>query len=144
MVLAARGSPATEAPALFASWAPELLVNDGQLILTVRHVEHLRASWLGASVPADCAGIKAGQPPPTRRTQHGRRALATGRTHPVISSPSPSSMRTERGSSWRTTLKSELCTSRCPLYSMKPSFLNLFMKWLTRDRVVPIISARVS
>ena len=31
-----------------------------------------------------------------------------------------------------------------PLYSMKPSFLNLFMKKLTRDRVVPIISASVS
>jgi len=27
---------------------------------------------------------------------------------------------------------------------MKPNFLNLFMKKLTRDRVVPIISARVS
>ena len=27
---------------------------------------------------------------------------------------------------------------------MKPSFLNLFMKKLTRDRVVPIISASVS
>ena len=31
-----------------------------------------------------------------------------------------------------------------PLYSMKPSFLNLFRKKLTRDRVVPTISARVS
>ena len=31
-----------------------------------------------------------------------------------------------------------------PLYSMKPSFLNLFMKKLTRDRVVPIISASIS
>ena len=31
-----------------------------------------------------------------------------------------------------------------PLYSMKPSFLNLFMKKLTRDRVVPIISASVT
>src|SRR3954471_5877053 len=27
---------------------------------------------------------------------------------------------------------------------MKPSFLNLFKKWLTRDRVVPTISASVS
>jgi hypothetical protein len=27
---------------------------------------------------------------------------------------------------------------------MKPSFLNRFMKKLTRERVVPIISARVS
>jgi hypothetical protein len=29
-------------------------------------------------------------------------------------------------------------------YSMKPNFLNLFMKKLTRDRVVPIISASIS
>jgi len=28
------------------------------------------------------------------------------------------------------------------LFGMKPSFLNLFMKKLTRGRVVPIISAR--
>jgi len=27
---------------------------------------------------------------------------------------------------------------------MKPNFLNLFMKKLTRDRVVPIISASIS
>ena len=33
---------------------------------------------------------------------------------------------------------------RPPLYLMKPSFLNLFMKKLTRLRVVPIISASVS
>jgi hypothetical protein len=31
-----------------------------------------------------------------------------------------------------------------PLYWMKPSFLNLFMKQLTSDRVVPIISASIS
>ena len=31
-----------------------------------------------------------------------------------------------------------------PLYSMNPSFLNLFMNILTRERVVPIISASVS
>ena len=31
-----------------------------------------------------------------------------------------------------------------PLYSMSPSFRNLFMKKFTRDRVVPIISASVS
>jgi hypothetical protein len=30
------------------------------------------------------------------------------------------------------------------LYWMKPSFLNLFMKKLTRDRVVPITSASIS
>jgi hypothetical protein len=42
------------------------------------------------------------------------------------------------------TLSSELWTSRWPLYSMKPNFLNLFMKRLTRGRVVPMISASVS
>lgn len=31
-----------------------------------------------------------------------------------------------------------------PLYSMKPSFRNLFIKKLMRDRVVPTISAKVS
>src|SRR5271170_690455 len=31
-----------------------------------------------------------------------------------------------------------------PLYVMKPSFLNLFMNKLTRDRVVPMISASIS
>src|SRR4249919_682648 len=38
----------------------------------------------------------------------------------------------------------EVCTSIPPLYVMKPSFRNLFMKKLTRARVVPIISASVS
>jgi len=33
---------------------------------------------------------------------------------------------------------------RSPLYAMNPRSLNLFMKKLTRERVVPIISARVS
>ena len=46
--------------------------------------------------------------------------------------------------SCRTTLSRELLILRPPLYSMKPSFLNLFMKKFTRDRVVPIISASVS
>ena len=46
--------------------------------------------------------------------------------------------------SCRTTPSNELWTRSSPLYSMKPSFLNLFMKKLTRDRVVPTISARVS
>ncbi len=44
----------------------------------------------------------------------------------------------------RRTLNNELWTFSSPLYSMKPSFLNLFMKKLTRGRVVPIISASVS
>ena len=33
---------------------------------------------------------------------------------------------------------------RPPLYLMKPSLRNLFMKKLTRERVVPTISASVS
>ncbi len=44
----------------------------------------------------------------------------------------------------KTTLKSELWTDSLPLYSMKPSLRNLFMKKLTRGRVVPTISANVS
>jgi hypothetical protein len=45
--------------------------------------------------------------------------------------------------SCRTTLKRELLTWIPPLYWMKPRFLNLFMKKLTRGRVVPIISASI-
>jgi hypothetical protein len=44
----------------------------------------------------------------------------------------------------RTTLRRDLCTCKPSVYSMNPSFLNLFRKKLTRDRVVPIISASVS
>ena len=43
-----------------------------------------------------------------------------------------------------TTLRSELLILSSPLYSMNPSFRNLFMKKFTRDRVVPTISASVS
>jgi hypothetical protein len=46
--------------------------------------------------------------------------------------------------SWRITFRRELFTCNPPLYLMKPNFRNLFMKLLTRGRVVPIISARVS
>ena len=49
-----------------------------------------------------------------------------------------------RTQSCRTTLKSALSTVSVPLYLMNPSFRNLFMKTLTRDRVVPTISASVS
>lgn len=42
------------------------------------------------------------------------------------------------------TLINELWICRWPLYSIKPNFLNLFMKTLTRERVVPTISASVS
>src|ERR1700722_12469344 len=46
--------------------------------------------------------------------------------------------------SCRTTLRREVFIYSPPLYLMKPIFLNLFMKKLTRERVVPIISASVS
>jgi hypothetical protein len=46
--------------------------------------------------------------------------------------------------SFRTTVRSELWISISPLYLIKPSFLNRFMKKLTRDRVVPTISASIS
>ena len=48
--------------------------------------------------------------------------------------------------SCRTTLSSEplILRGMSPLYSMKPSRLNLFRKKFTRDRVVPTISASVS
>src|SRR5689334_837406 len=49
-----------------------------------------------------------------------------------------------RGQSRRTTLRRELLIFKPPLYSMKPSLRNLFMKKFTRDRVVPTISASVS
>jgi hypothetical protein len=48
------------------------------------------------------------------------------------------------GQSRKTTLRRELCTFKPPLYSMNPSFRNLFMKKFTRERVVPTISASVS
>jgi hypothetical protein len=46
--------------------------------------------------------------------------------------------------SCKTTVNRDLLILIFPLYSMKPSFLNLFMKKFTRDRVVPIMLARVS
>jgi hypothetical protein len=46
--------------------------------------------------------------------------------------------------SCRKMLRSELWTPISPLYSMNPSFLKRFIKKLTRDRVVPIISANIS
>jgi hypothetical protein len=48
------------------------------------------------------------------------------------------------GLSRKTMFNKELWTSSFPLYSIKPSLRNLFMKKLTRERVVPIISASVS
>ena len=46
--------------------------------------------------------------------------------------------------SCRTTVRRDLLILIPPLYSMKPSLLNLFMNKFTRERVVPIISASVS
>ena len=46
--------------------------------------------------------------------------------------------------SCRTTVRRDLLILISPLYSTKPSFLNLFMNKFTRERVVPIISASVS
>ena len=50
----------------------------------------------------------------------------------------------QRPYSFRKMLRRELWTRISPLYSMNPSFLKRFIKKLTRDRVVPIISARIS
>ncbi len=47
------------------------------------------------------------------------------------------------GQSCKTTLSSDGWTSRLPLQSMKPKLLNLFMKKVTRGRVVPTMSANV-
>jgi hypothetical protein len=49
-----------------------------------------------------------------------------------------------RRQSCKITFRRELCTCSPPLYSINPNRRNLFMKKLTRDRVVPIISASVS
>ena len=49
-----------------------------------------------------------------------------------------------RDHSRSTTLRRELLIFKPPLYSMNPSFRNLFMKKFTRERVVPTISASVS
>jgi len=46
--------------------------------------------------------------------------------------------------SCNTTVSNDLFTLILPLYSMNPSFLNLFMKKFTRDRVVPTMLASVA
>ena len=45
--------------------------------------------------------------------------------------------------SCRITFSNDLFTRMRPLYSIKPNLRNRFIKKLTRDRVVPIISASV-
>jgi hypothetical protein len=90
-------------------------------------------------------------------TVFGRwRHLATfwrGKTQPlseaqvtfrIYSAPVGSSLVLISGLSYKITFNKELWTSSCPLYSIKPNLRNLFMKKLTRDRVVPIISASIS
>ena len=62
----------------------------------------------------------------------------------TYSPPISSSIALISGWSCKTTFSNELWTSIFPLYSIKPNLRNLFMKKLTRDRVVPIISASVS
>ncbi len=62
----------------------------------------------------------------------------------IYSAPIASSLFLISGLSCRTTFNKELWTSSFPLYSINPNLRNLFMKKLTRDRVVPIISASVS
>jgi hypothetical protein len=50
----------------------------------------------------------------------------------------------QRSYSCRKIFRRVLWTRISPLYSTKPSFLKRFIKKLTRDRVVPIISASIS
>ena len=68
----------------------------------------------------------------------------TDKSQPLPRKNRPGGYAYSRDHSRNRTLSSELWTSRWPLYSMKPNFLNLFMKRLTRGRVVPMISAKVS
>ena len=62
----------------------------------------------------------------------------------IYSAPIASSLSLISGFSCRTMFNKDLWTSIFPLYSIKPNLRNLFMKKLTRDRVVPIISASIS
>jgi hypothetical protein len=82
----------------------------------------------GAEVPAPRWEIGAPSSRNTKIQWFG--PLATSGSLPILSC--------------KTTFSNELWTSSFPLYSMKPNLRNLFMKKLTRARVVPIISARVS
>jgi hypothetical protein len=78
---------------------------------------------------------------PSRFRRLGLSNCSHGR---IYSAPISSSLVLISGLSYKTTFNKELWTSSLPLYSIKPSLRNLFMKKLTRDRVVPIISASVS
>ena len=86
-----------------------------------------------------CRDLAAGEADaPAARA--GRRSCALR----LASGPAHRSDRTRTCQSCRTTPRSEVRTWRSLLYSMNPRSLNLFMKKLTRDRVVPTISARAS
>jgi hypothetical protein len=85
------------------------------------------------------------------RSNHSVRVRASRTAHPLEHAPAPNESRLAAivfyaagGFSCRRTLRRELWICRPPLYSMKPSFLNLFMNSLIRGRVVPTISARTS
>jgi hypothetical protein len=62
----------------------------------------------------------------------------------IYSAPIASFLSLISGFSCRTMFNKDLWTSIFPLYSIKPNLRNLFIKKLTRDRVVPIISASIS
>ena len=79
---------------------------------------------------APASGSSSGRP-------HNDRQRCGGALAPITASPGVAQ-------SCRTMLRRELLIVRPPLYSMSPSFLNLFMKKFTLARVVPIISASVS
>src|SRR5687767_395988 len=90
-------------------------------------------------VPRELPGI-----PCSLKWRRRRRATASGRRVCQSEQHAPCPASRVRRQSRSTTLRRELLIFKPPLYSMKPSFRNLFMKKFTRERVVPIISASVS
>ena len=101
--------------------------------------EHDDPPWMGrrSSQPHDCSVC--------RQSRHdGQQCVQNCSYRRIYSALIASSLVLISGLSCNTTFNKELWTSSFPLYSMKPNLRNLFMKKLTRDRVVPIISASVS
>jgi hypothetical protein len=101
--------------------------------------EHDDPPWMGrrSSQPHDCSVC--------RQPRHdGQQCVQNCSYRRIYSALIASSLVLISGLSCNTTFNKELWTSSFPLYSMKPNLRNLFMKKLTRDRVVPIISASVS
>jgi hypothetical protein len=84
----------------------------------------------------ECLSIGSWRPPRRFFTIWLHSATVLNSTHPMGVF--------KRYYSCRTTVRSDLLILIPPLYSMKPSLLNLFMNKFTRERVVPIISASVS